>query len=110
MACRPVDGRECLAERRIRDRQRVMAKHWRRAKRMYPDKWASCWGEQRLHMLRERFVRDRFKPGERHRYWKDANPRRVMKEMSLAEKRGREFAAEQCKEAGARCKLTRFRS
>jgi len=111
MGYRPADGSECPAERRRRDRRRVLARELRRSRdrRLYPDERAESCGEEELRKMRDRFVRDRFKSGTTHRYWKDKNPRRMVKEMTLAERRAREFAREQCMEAGVCCKLTRFR-
>ena len=42
-------------------------------------------------------------------YKYDINPRRVVKVMTLQERRAAEGAREDCCEAGVRCKLTRFR-
>ena len=106
---RPADRGECLTERRIRDRQRVLAKHWRRAKREYPDARAGSLGEERLHRYREHHVRRRFKSGPDRCWWLEPNPRRSVKVMSLAEKRARESALEECREIRVRCKLSRFR-
>ena len=106
---RPADGGECLAERRIRDRQRVLARHWRRAKREYPNSFSGSVGEERLHRYREYHVRLRFKSGADRCWWLEPNPRRSMKVMSLAEKRARESALEECREIGVQCKPSRFR-
>ena len=106
---RPGDGGECLAERRIRDRKRVLAKHWCRATREYPDSRYWSLGTERLHLYRERFVRNRFKPGPKRCWWLEGNPRRSAKEMSFAERRARDAALEKCQEAGVVCKVSRFR-
>ena len=105
----PADGGECLAERRIRDRARVQAKHWRRARREYPDSCAGSIGEETLDRWRAHHVRARFKPGPVRCWWLDPNPRRWAKVMSPAEKRALDSAAEACRELGVRCKLSRFR-
>ena len=106
---RPADGGECLAERRIRDRQRVLAGHWERARREYPESLRWRWGAEQLHKYRDHFVRDRFKPGPKRCYWLEPNPRRSVKAMTLAERRARDAALEECQQAGVRCKVSRFR-
>ena len=108
------DGGECRRERRIRDRRRAIAKVRRRTEWRNPGpdpilkddpRWAHVFG------LREFDIRHRYRSRTEQScgYRYDLNPRRVMKVMTLQERRAEETGREDCREAGVSCKLSRFR-
>ncbi len=109
---RPADGGEQSRERRIRDRQRVMARLRRRAAREHPCAFGAVLSDsdrEFVQWLREFFVRNRYRSRTVRHPCLEPNLRRVVKVMSLQERRALDAAKVQCEEAGVRCKLTRFR-